>query len=113
MRTQRQRNVISAIVEKFKTADLITVHNVLYECLPYVTTNLQKDEIVTLASGALEYLDYELEENRIPGDGQYTPERVLITGIEQEVLVPDIEACAEQLVSFIYEDEPVSAVSEN
>lgn len=113
MRTQRQRNVISAIVEKFKTADLVTVHNVLYECLPYVTTNLQKDEIVTLASGALEYLDYELEENRIPGDGQYTPERVLITGIEQEVLVPDIEACAEQLVSFIYEDEPVSAVNEN
>ena len=39
--------------------------------------------------------------------------RVLINGIEQEVLVPDIEACAEQLVSFIYEDEPVSAVSEN
>ena len=113
MRTQRQRNVITAIVEKFKTANLVTVHNVLYECLPYVTTNLQKDEIVMLASNALEYLQYDLEETRIPGDGQYTDERVLITGIEQLVLVPDIEACSEQLVSFIYEDEPLSSAAGN
>lgn len=111
MRTQRQRNVLSAVVQKFKHSDLVTIHNVLYECLYHVTTNLQKDEITTLATGALGYLGYETEENRIPGDGQYTDERVLIGNLEQLVLVPDIKACSEQLVSFIYETEGSSSGS--
>ena len=103
MRTQRQRNVMNSIVTKFKTADIGTINNILYNTLPLITTNMQKNEILGLAANALEYLNYEFEEERIPGDNEYSGEWVVISGWDQNVLVPDLEAAQKRLVSFIFE----------
>ncbi len=109
-RTQRQRNVITSIVNKFKSSDLMTIHNVLYNTLNLVTTNLQKGEILGLAGNALEYLNYDLEECRIPGDGDYDARNdVYISGWKSSVLVPHLDDCRQELISFIYEiDEPLN-----
>lgn len=109
-RTQRQRNVITAIVNKFKSSDLGTIHSVLYNTLNLITTNLQKDEILGLAGGALEYLNYDLEQCRVPGDGEYDARNdIYIGGYKASVLVPHLDDCRRSLISFIYEiDEPLN-----
>lgn len=103
MRTQRQRNVINSIVNKFKSSDLGTINSVLYNTLPLVTTNLQKNEILDLASSSLDYLNYDFLQERIPGDGEYSSAWVVIGGMDQNVLLPDITDARKRLISFIYE----------
>lgn len=103
MRTQRQRNVMNALVKKFKSSDIGTINNVLYNALPHIKTNMQKNEILGLAASALEYLNYEYEEDRIPGNNEYRGDWVVISGYDQNVLIPDLDAARRRLVSFIYE----------
>ena len=105
MRTQRQRNVMNSIVTKFKSSDIGTINTILYNTLPLITTNMQKNEILGLAANALEYLNYEFEQERIPGDNEYSGEWVVIGGWDQNVLVPDLDAAQKRLVSFIFEAE--------
>ena len=103
-RTERQRNVFSSIINKFKDSDIGTINNVLYNTLNLVHTNMDKNEILSLAANSLTYMNYELLQNRIPADGEYTPARVQIGGSAAAVLVPDLDACSKNIRDFIYGD---------
>lgn len=103
-RTQRQRKVFSAIVDKFKDSDIGTINNVLYNTLNLIQTNMSRNYILNLAGQSLTYLNYDLHELRIPGDGQYDATYVNISGSRAAVLVPDREACSESLVDFVFGD---------
>ena len=103
-RTQRQRNVFSSIVNKFKSSDIGTINNVLYNTLNLIQTNMSRNYILSLASQSLTYLNYDLHELRIPGDNQYQSTYVNISGYSSAVLVPDREACSESLVQFVFGD---------
>ena len=46
MRAQRQRDVLSAIVEKAKEASPATLNKILDKVLPYVSTSLDVEEMV-------------------------------------------------------------------
>lgn len=59
-RTQRQRAVIAAMVDKAKESDLSTLNNVISEVFPQVATNLTKTQILDLAK---DLLQYELGDN--------------------------------------------------
>lgn len=54
-RTQRQRAVISAMIDKAKGSDLSTLNNLVNEVFPMVATNITKTQILSLASDLLEY----------------------------------------------------------
>lgn len=54
-RTERQRLVISKILEKAKQADLLTLNRVIDEVLPNVSTSLEVSEIYDLAKDAAKY----------------------------------------------------------
>ncbi len=54
-RTQRQRKVISAMIDKAKQSDLSTLNNVVDQVFPMVATNITKTQVLSLASGLLEY----------------------------------------------------------
>lgn len=54
-RTQRQRKVIEAMITKAKESDLATLNNLVNEVFPMVATNITKTQILSLASGLLEY----------------------------------------------------------
>ncbi len=104
-RTQRQRNVMESIVNEFKTADLGTINGVLYSALGEITTNISKNEILSLAANSLTYLNYPIAQNRLPVDDGYTNAKAVIGGVpNNDVLVPDLEKNSEEVIRFIYED---------
>lgn len=100
-RTQRQRNVLTSLVNKFKSSDIGTINNALYECLGLVQTNMTKDEIFYMAANALTYMNYPMDQHRVPGDNEYYATSVDVGS----VLVPYRKTCAESLATFIFESD--------
>lgn len=71
-RTRRQRDIISALIKKAKgssTEDLTKLINVI---LPYITTNLTRTEVLSLASQGTKYSEYTIEQYSLPMDGTYS-----------------------------------------
>ena len=112
MRTQRQRKVISAIIDKAKSTPLPTLIELVQEILADVETDIPQSEMMSLAAGAaLSYIRYDVEQMRIPADDTWTNKR--ING--QDALSLDIEANQRLLYDFIYakdEEKPSQEESE-
>ncbi len=71
-RTERQRKVISLLIEKAKTMSYSQLINVMYSALDHVSTNMSADEFLGFASNAVKYTSYTLETSyHLPGDGDY------------------------------------------
>lgn len=105
-RTERQRKVIASIVSALKQANnLGKIYGILNEVLPLVTTNLTKDEILSMASNSLTYVNYPVSQCRIPADGGFGTATVEIGGMPADVLVPNLEKCKETLAGFVYEND--------
>ena len=102
-RTDRQRRVIMAIAESLREADLVTIFNLIDEVLPHIVTNLTDAQIIEYATKGLTILGNggTMDTLRIPqDDAHYTAN---IRGMA--VLVPNLEACREDLREFIYDNE--------
>ena len=54
-RTERQRNVIKACFQKAKTADFSVLNNIMVTCFPQVATNINFNEIVSMAQNISKY----------------------------------------------------------
>lgn len=65
-RTQRQRNVISIIINDMKKADIGQVMSIIYEIGPLITTNLKTSEITALATNIRSYLSYDIVSDSAP-----------------------------------------------
>lgn len=76
MRTQRQRNVIMAIYNKFKSADMVTKASVLNQCLNYFKTNIPTTELTGTLLSFESGMSSNVQQISIPadGDGMYTTE---------------------------------------
>jgi LCP family protein required for cell wall assembly len=97
-RTQRQRNVIMAAVQKLKGSGISEIMALANKILPHVTTDMNNDQLLNLIyAGMTSDLD-NIEQHRIPVDGSYKNAR--IRGMS--VLVPDLEANRRELKSIIY-----------
>ena len=99
-RTERQRKVFSSLVNKFKGSDIGTINNILANTLNLIQTNMSRNYILNLASQVAHYLNYDVHQSRVPGDGNY--DATYVNGMA--VLVPDREACSEDLVKFVFGD---------
>lgn len=72
-RTNRQRKVINALIEKFKNSNLTTILALLDEALPMVTTDMTQAEIVSLVTEVFPLLkDMQIVSQRVPIDGTYS-----------------------------------------
>lgn len=100
-RTERQRKVFTSIVNKMKKSNLPTIYGILSDTLNLVTTNMSKDEIVSMASNSLTYLNYPVVQNRVPADSEFKNETLDVGAC----LVPDLDACRKSLAKFIYEND--------
>lgn len=101
-RTKRQRNVIHAIIEKLKTANVVQITDFISAVGPLVTTNFKTSEIGKLGASAPEYLSYTMEEFRLPTNDNVRGE----TYDKKMVLViNDIVKAKKDLLNFIYEDD--------
>lgn len=70
-RTGRQRKVITALIEKSKNASIFKLLDVANQLAPDVKTSLTKSDLSFLARNSVYYLNYEIEELRIPTDTGY------------------------------------------
>ena len=59
-RTERQREVISAMLSKMKESDLSTINKIIDEVFPYIGTSITEDQMYELAKGVF---SYELKES--------------------------------------------------
>ena len=102
-RTDRQRRVLIAIAESFRDADLVTIFNVIDQVLPHIVTNLTDAQIIEYATAGLTILGNggSMDTLRIPQDDAHY--NANIRGMA--VLVPNLEACREDLREFIYDNE--------
>ena len=71
-RTQRQRNVLSAVFRKLPAAVLTNPGEVIEGLFPNLTTNLTQGECMRLALSAGKLLSYEFVQDSLPLDGTYS-----------------------------------------
>ncbi len=98
-RTQRQRKVIEAMVEKAKQSDLATLNNVIQEVFPDVATNMTQGQILDLAK---DLLQYELGDNM----GFPSSNQIPTLGSKGSVVVPaDLLSNVKYLHEFLYPED--------
>lgn len=98
-RTQRQRKVITAIIEKAKHTNPVTLLQMVSDIMPLITTDFSQLNMTVLAFSALKYIKYDIEQLQVPSDDAYQSKT--ISG--QAALVPDLEKNTQNIISFIYE----------
>ena len=70
-RTQRQRNVIMAVIEKARSGGLGNLITLADEILPYVHHNVSAGVVASLLMKLTDYLKYDVQQLRIPIDGSF------------------------------------------
>ncbi len=60
-RQSNQRKVIDQLMTKAKTMNFATLTGVLTAVLPYVQTNMSKEELLNYAASALQYTNYSID----------------------------------------------------
>ncbi|MBO5078366.1 MAG: LCP family protein [Oscillospiraceae bacterium] len=100
-RTQRQRNVINAVVKKCMTMSLGELNDLMEQVLPLLSTNMDKGTIMGYAAELLPMVaGLKINESlRIPADGTFTYAWVS----DMSVLKTDFDANHELLRENIYE----------
>lgn len=104
-RTSRQRKVINALIDEMREASVGEMMQILDEVLPYVTTNMDKKQLISLVMEAPGMMDCPLEQLRLPEDGAFSSVR--IDGMS--VLLPEYEENIIYLQEAIYERNNVSS----
>ena len=99
-RTNRQRVVLSKLIENYRSVSMTELIAMLDDILPMVTTNMTKHEIISYVTGLFPMLvGAEIVTQQIPAEGGYYQTR--IDG--KSVLVPDISFNIEILKNTITE----------
>lgn len=99
-RTSRQRIVLSQLYQNYKNANLTTLLNLVNEILPYITTDMTKDEIINYVTAVVTMNPNKIQTFRLPIDGGYNS--VSIRGMS--VLNLDWEKNVKELKTFLYGD---------
>ena len=72
-RTNRQRTVLTALIEKAKTLNVSEIYNLVKSVLPLVSTDMTNSEIMALVVEVLPMLgDLKVVSQRIPLDGEFS-----------------------------------------
>lgn len=98
-RTQRHRTVLNALFNKLTSTSVTSYNSLLNEVLPYVQTNLNAGDILSLGTKVLG-IGNNLEQDRFPRDGY--GEGTMIDGVYY--LTFDKEATVKQMRDYIFND---------
>ena len=96
-RTERQRDVLTALFSKFKTASIVDLTSMMNDILPLVTTNLTNSEILSIATEVLSMGVPDIEQSRFPLDGK---SEMILTDMYH--MVVDIESTTNDIHKFLY-----------
>lgn len=95
-RTQRQRDVLQALLGEMKDLDTGELLKIAGTSLLLVKHDIGMFQLLKLAGELPQYLGYDIEESRVPYDGLFTS--------QNEMLVPDFEETIRKLHETIYEN---------
>jgi len=98
-RTSRQRIVLNAIYEKYKTKSLPELALLANSILPDITTDLSKEQFTSYLKELTEIKENDLMTLRIPADNMYDVGTVR----GMSVLIPDMKENTALLQNFIDE----------
>lgn len=98
-RTERQREVMEKLMNKALETSVLKYPSLISKLLPMVETSLSNDEILNLAGAMLLKGKPSFEQGRFPLDGSYKTN----SSYSMEY---DLDAAADKLHRFIYDDEP-------
>lgn len=93
-RTERQREVLSKIMEKAKGLSIGELNTLVTRLLPKVTHNVDEGTMLTLLTEVPTILGYENVQSRVPYDGMFSS--------KGEMLVPDFASTIKKLQTDIY-----------
>ncbi len=96
-RTERQRDVLSAIFDKFKNISITEVPGLINDLLPLVSTNMTTSEMLSIATKALGTGVSNIEQGRFPLDEHHYAEWT-----DMYHMIVDIDATTEEIHKFIY-----------
>lgn len=97
-RTERQRKVLQAIFTEAKSMSLAELISLAEELMPYISTDLTNDQIMSYMQSVLMLGTTQIDQMRIPIDYSYEQRRI----DNMAVLVPDMETNVNALQDFIY-----------
>lgn len=101
-RTSRQRTVLNAIFDKYKSKSLPELVTILYDILPLVTTDINKSTIMDYLTTVVTLGTTELETMRIPVDNAFSNSSVR----GMSVLLPNsLQDNIDALHTFIFGSE--------
>lgn len=101
-RTQRQRDVIMMVIDKFKNASFTQITQIISDIAPLITTNFTTSEITKLATNTMSYLKFNTEEFRLP-----TNDNVRNETIDQKMVlvINDMSKAKYDLAKFLFEEK--------
>lgn len=99
-RTERQREVISLVINKMKEKNIVDLVGLANKLLPLISTTLTTSEIENLLlKGVSNGLDYEIKSVRFPSNSISKSD--MSTGVYY-LKITDIEKCIKEVHEFIY-----------
>lgn len=101
-RTDRQRAVLSTIVSKTKSANLKQIMSIISSVAPKVTMSFKPEEVVKLASNTLTYVNYEIQEFRLPEDDNFSD--VIESNGAAALEINSLRQARQSLAKFLYEE---------
>lgn len=102
-RTERQREVITSLLNNLKDMNILKIHKLFTEILPMIKTDMTNKEITNYALEFIPMLkDLKIQSQRIPFDGNDMSVPVEIDGVTDYQIAPrDLKATAKQLQESI------------
>ena len=97
-RTERQRRVLSTVIDDVKHTNPIKLLSIVRSVLPNIETDIGRFEMARLLLGGAVYIRYDVKQMSIPADGTWSNARRK----GQDVLLIETEKNAELLKSFLY-----------
>ncbi len=97
-RTERQRKIITAVINKAKKTNPVTLVEMVNEIIPMVKTDLSSDELMDLGLNSLNYISYGMAQQQIPAAKTYSSGK----RSGQDVILIDLEKNQAVLKDFVF-----------
>jgi len=104
-RTERQRKVLTEMLNKIQEAGITKYPSLVAAILPYVETSISKGDIVSLGASILTSGTKTIDKERFPVDGNWKD--MMINNVYY--LGTDLKLTTDQIHKYIYEDIKPSA----
>ena len=101
-RTTRQRKLVTSVLDRYRSADLLTILTAVVDTLPMLSTDLSSRQILKLAAKLFPMLKEPfITSQRIPDDGTYRYDTIR----QMSVLTVNMDEIRDQLRSSLLPDK--------